>query len=316
MTTHHLALVGPTASGKSALALAAAETVGDAEIVSVDSMQVYRGMDIGTAKPTAAEQAPVRHHLVDVADPWEEWSVVRFRDAVRRAVAEIEARGHRALLVGGTGLYLRAVVDPLEFPIEDRRLRASIEREAARVGAESLHDELARLDPVAAARIEPGNVRRIARALEVVRLTGRPFSATGPGLTVYGETVFPVTMVGIRLPRPILRTRIADRLAAMRAAGLVDEVRRLLADERGLGRTARQAIGYAEVIDHLEGRCSLDDAFEQAERRTRKFARRQLKWFERDPRIAWLDLPGSAAGNPDDALPALLERWSACRASA
>lgn len=307
MRQSHLALVGPTASGKSAAALHLAEAFSDVEIVSVDSMQVYRGMDIGTAKPTAEERARVPHHMIDVVDPWEEWTVVRFRDAVRDAVSKIESRGHRALLVGGTGLYLRAVVDPLEFPAEDRTLRDAVDQ--GETG--HLYAELERLDPSAAGRIEPGNRRRIVRALEVIRLTGRAFSSFGPGLTEYGDTVFPVTMFGLRLPRAVLRHRIEGRLATMRQTGLVEEVRGLLGSERGLSRTARQAIGYAEVIDHVEGRCSEDDAFAEAQRRTRRFARRQLKWFERDPRIAWID-----AENPDDALALLLTAWSPCRASA
>ncbi|HVM39437.1 MAG TPA: tRNA (adenosine(37)-N6)-dimethylallyltransferase MiaA [Acidimicrobiia bacterium] len=308
----HLALVGPTASGKSALALAVAEAVGDAEIVSVDSMQVYRGMDVGTAKPSPAERARVPHHLVDVIDPWEEWNVVRFRDAVRDAVADIEGRGRRAILVGGTGLYVRAVVDPLEFPGEDRALRATIEAEADEHGLAALYETLVAVDPLAASRIDPLNRRRLVRALEVVRLTGRPFSSFGPGLTEYGEPVVPVEIVGLRVDADELAARIARRLQVMRAAGLADEVRRLLADTRGLSRTARQAIGYKEIAEFVEGRTSEGEAFETAEVRTRSFARRQRKWFERDPRIRWID---ASPENPADALPAVLEVWSPCRAS-
>lgn len=310
MTTH-LALVGATASGKSALALAVAERLGDVEIVSVDSMQVYRGMDIGTAKPTAEDRARVPHHLVDVADPSEEWSVVRFRDAVRRAVDDIEERGRRALLVGGTGLYFRAVVDPLEFPPEDSDVREQLLTEAQEQGVRTLYQRLAYNDPEAAERIEPDNERRVVRALEVIRLTGRPFSSFGPGLTHYGDTVFPVVMTGIRLPSPLVRKRIADRLTAMRREGLLDEVRALAARPGGLSRTAREAIGYREMLEHLDGRIELDAAFEGAERRTRRFARRQRKWFERDPRIRWVDVE-----NPSDAEPRLLESWTTCHASA
>ncbi|MBI2169225.1 MAG: tRNA (adenosine(37)-N6)-dimethylallyltransferase MiaA [Actinobacteria bacterium] len=303
--------MGPTASGKSSLALAAARVLGDVEIVSVDSMQVYRGMDIGTAKPTAEERAEITHHCIDLADPAEEWTVVRFRDAVRDAIGHVEGRGRRALLVGGTGLYFRAVVDPLEFPGEDRAIRDAVEREGS---TEALYAQLIEVDPRAAARIEPGNRRRVVRALEVMRLTGRAFSSFGPGLDEYGEPVFPVRVVGARWPRGILAERISARLTGMRERGLVDEVRRLL--PQGLSRTARQAIGYAEVIDHLEGRCTLDEAFAQAERRTRRFARRQLKWFERDPRVSWLDLGGTRSENSEDTLGELLEAWSACPASA
>lgn len=309
--TSHLALVGATASGKSALALTLAERLGDVEIVSVDSMQVYRGMDIGTAKPTLDDRARVPHHLVDVADPSEEWSVVRFRDAVRQAVAGIEERGRRALLVGGTGLYWRAVVDPLEFPPEDPDIRADLQAQAREQGPRALYRRLADSDPEAAERIEPDNERRIVRALEVIRLTGRPFSSFGPGLTHYGDTVFPVVLTGIRLPSPLVRERIADRLAAMRRGGLLDEVRDLSAAPGGLSRTAREAIGYREMLEHLDGRIDLDSAFEAAERRTRRFARRQRKWFERDPRIRWI-----VVENPSDAEPRLLESWAACHASA
>ncbi len=303
----HLALVGPTASGKSDLALAAAHALGDVEIVSVDSMQVYRGLDIGTAKPTVRERAAIPHHLIDVADPSENWSVARFQIAARDAVADIEARDKRALLVGGTGLYLQAVIDPLTFPPEDLAVRAELEAEVTTPeGLAAAYAELERVDPVAAARIEPGNERRIVRALEVIKLTGEPFSSFGPGIQSYGDTVFPVSMAGISLPPDVLARRIEQRFTAMRDAGLVDEVRGLAA--RGeLSRTARQAIGYKEVLAYLEGsEPSLDAAFDEAVRRTKRFARRQVRWFRRDPRITWVE----AAENPCDALPSLLALWS------
>jgi tRNA dimethylallyltransferase len=303
----HLALVGPTASGKSDLALAAAHALGDVEFVSVDSMQVYRGLDIGTAKPTARQRAAVPHHLIDVAEPSEDWSVARFQVAARDAVADIEARGKRALLVGGTGLYLQAIVDPLTFPPEDRSLRAEFEAEVATPeGLARAYTELARIDPVAAARIEPGNSRRIVRALEVIRLTGEPFSSFGPGMQAYGTTVFPVSIVGVTLPPDVLARRIEQRFAAMRDAGLVDEVRGLVA-HGPLSRTARQAIGYKEVLAHLDGsEPSLDAALDQAVARTKRFARRQVRWFRRDPRITWLEV----GENPCEALPSLLALWS------
>jgi tRNA dimethylallyltransferase len=304
----HLALVGPTASGKSSLAFAAARALGDVEIVSMDSMQVYRGMDIGTAKATPAEQAAVAHHLIDVAEPCEEWSVARFQTEARAAVASIEARGRRALLVGGTGLYVQAVVDPMAFPPEDRALRAELEAVAEEPGGLSgLYGELARLDPEAAARIEPGNTRRVVRAIEVIRLTGRPFSSFGPGIQDYGPTVFPVRITGVWLPRAALNDRIAARLAAMATDGFVGEVEALRAGAGGLSRTAAQAIGYQEVLAHLAGECTLDDALAQAEGRTRQFARRQRMWFRRDPRISWM----ATADNPSLLLPALLASWSA-----
>ena len=247
MTRPHLAIVGSTASGKSALALEVARAFGDVEIVSIDSMQVYRGLDIGTAKPTAAERAAVVHHLTDVADPSEEWSVARFQQEARAAIADIEARDRRALLVGGTGLYVQAVIDPLTFPPEDR-----VVRDAILARSDDLYAELQRLDPDAAAAIEPANSRRIARALEVIEITGRPFSSFGSGLQTYGDTVFPVRVSGVWLPREVVNTRIEARVAAMRDAGLVAEVRDL--QERGeLSRTAAQAIGYREVLGHLAG---------------------------------------------------------------
>jgi tRNA dimethylallyltransferase len=302
----NLALVGPTASGKSALGLAAAHALGDVEIVSVDSMQVYRGMDIGTAKPSLRERAAVPHHLIDVADPDEEWSVARFQSAARAAVDDIGARGRRALLVGGTGLYVQAVVDPLTFPPQDLVVRAELAGAAdTSDGRAAAYTELARLDPAAAARIEPGNARRIVRALEVIRLTGQPFSSFGPGLQSYGETVFPVTMVGIAMPKPVLDARIEARFAAMRDAGLVDEVRGLVACGQ-LSRSARQAIGYKEIASYLDGETSLEEALDEAVRRTKRFARRQVRWFRRDPRITWVQ----AGENPCDLLPDLLALWS------
>ena len=308
MRIRHLALVGPTASGKSELALGAAYALGNVEIVSIDSMQIYRGLDIGTAKPTSRERAAVPHHMIDVADPADEWSVARFQTEARAAVAEIESRGRRALLVGGTGLYVRAVVDPLTFPPEDRALRAEIEAEVATGdGLAAAYEELERADPRAASRIEPGNSRRVVRALEVIRITGQPFSSFGLGLGTFGNPVFPVHLVGTWLPRARLAERISQRFAAMRAAGLVDEVR-ALARRGELSRTARQAIGYKEVLDHIEGRePSLDAALETAENRTRSLARRQRMWFRRDPRITWL----ATADNPCTLLPSLLAIWSA-----
>jgi tRNA dimethylallyltransferase len=298
----HLAIVGPTATGKSTLALAVARALDDVELVSVDSMQVYRGLDIGTAKPTPTERAAVAHHLVDVADPTDEWSVARFQHEARAAVADIEARGKRALLVGGTGLYVQAVIDPLTFPPEDRVLREQI---LARGG--DLYAELQARDPDAAAAIEPGNIRRIARALEVTELTGRRFSSFGTGLQTYGPTVFPVRIAGVWLPRAVLNGRIAARVVAMRDAGLVGEVR-ALRDHGQLSRTAAQAIGYREVLDHLDdGSLSLDAALETTIVRTRQLARRQRMWFRRDPRIAWFGTPDNSC----TALPALLASWSA-----
>jgi tRNA dimethylallyltransferase len=301
----HLALVGPTASGKSALGLHAAQALGDVEIVSVDSMQVYRELDIGTAKATLGERAAVPHHLVDVAEPDDEWTVARFQQAARRSVSEIEARGRRALLIGGTGLYVQAVVDDLQFPGEDPDLRAELESwTAAPGGVAAAYGELASVDPDAAARIDPHNARRIVRALEVIRLTGKPFSSFGPGISAFGPKAFPVHIVGVWLPRDVLGRRIEQRVADMRAAGLLEEVDGL---RDRLSRNARQAIGYKELLDVLEVGADVDAAFDTITRRTRSFARRQRMWFRRDPRITWL----ATGDNPCVLMAALLAVWSA-----
>ena len=291
----HVAVVGPTASGKSALALAVAAELGGFEIVSLDSMQVYRGMDLGTAKPSPLERAEIAHHLVDVADPCEEWSVVRTQEMAREAISAIEARGKRALLVGGTALYVRAVVDAVTVPGGDARVRSGLEEQtASEAGLAEAYAELQSADPDAAARIEPGNRRRVVRALEVIRVTGRPFSSFGAGLDRYATPALDVALVGVWLPRGVLARRIEQRLAAMHEAGLVDEVRRLATAPGGLSRTARQAIGYKEVLAHLEGGLTLEDALDLAVRRTRAFARRQRMWFRRDPRIVWFASPGNS----------------------
>jgi tRNA dimethylallyltransferase len=301
----HLALVGPTASGKSALALEAARIVGDVEIVSMDSMQVYRGMDVGTAKPTRANRAEIPHHVIDVIDPGEEWSVARFQEEARKAVIDIESRGHRALLVGGTGLYVQAVVDDLQFPGEDLGLRAELEAATSEAGGiAAAYSELRRLDPEAASRIDEHNQRRIVRALEVIRITGRPFSCFGPGLSQFGPTAFPVRMAGIWLPRAVLTARIKARVATMLRDGLLAEARALRAC--GLSRTAAQAIGYREAFSVVDDEAEPAAAFAAAARRTRSFARRQRMWFRRDPRIGWL----GTGENPAVLLPALLAAWT------
>ena len=304
--TEHLALVGATASGKSSLALAAAEMLGDVEIVSADSMQVYRGLDIGTAKPSVAERARVPHHLLDIVDPAEDWSVVRFRDAARAAIADIEARGRRALLVGGTGLYVRAVLDDLEFPPTDPDVRARLLDEVAVPGGlAAAYQDLRRLDPAAASRIDPGNVRRVVRALEVAELTGRPFSSFGEGLRRYPAPLVPVRILGVWLPRAVLTERIYARVGGMREAGFLEEVRNLEASGP-LSMTARQAIGYRELLSCLvEGSLSADIAFGLTARRTRALARRQRMWFRRDPRVRWL----ATSANPHVLLAPLLANW-------
>jgi tRNA dimethylallyltransferase len=292
----HVALVGATASGKSALALEIARNDPSWELVSVDSMQVYRGMDIGTAKPTPAEQAEVPHHLLDLLDPHEESTVAWFQAEANRAIADIEHRGRRALLVGGTGLYHRAVVDQLTIPGAYPDARAELE---AVPDTAALHERLDRLDPQAAARIEPTNRRRILRALEVTVGSGRPFSSYGPGLDAYPPSRF--RLLGVAMPADEVRSRIADRYRAQMEAGFLEEVARLRGRPEGLSRTARQALGYRELLEHLDGRCALDVALDLAIRRTRQFARRQRAWFRRDPRIRWIEVD-----EPGRALPELL----------
>ncbi len=279
-----LALVGPTASGKTEAAIIVAGSVG-AEIVSVDSMLVYRGMDVGTAKPGPAERARVAHHLLDVAEPEESFSVARYQRLAREAVEEIEGRGRRVLLVGGSGLYFRAVVDDLEFPGTDAEARGELEAQAAVLGPERLHQRLAGLDPVAAARIEPSNVRRTVRALEVAAVTGRPMSSYSEAWERYPAER--VRAAGVDVPRNALARRIEARVRWMVESGFVDEVRAML--DRGLlgWLTASQAIGYAEFARHLEGELSLEEAAAQTIRRTKELARRQMVWFRRDPRIRW-----------------------------
>lgn len=294
----HLALVGCTASGKSALALEMARRLGDVEIVAVDSMQVYRGMDIGTAKPTLAEQAEVPHHLLDLVDPDEEWTVTQWVAAARHAVDAIEDRGHRALLVGGTGLYFQALVDGLRPPARYPEVRSELEADP---DTSSLYRRLAQVDPAAAGRIDPSNRRRTIRALEVTLGGGRPFSSYGPGLTSYPETSWRIA--GLWLPRPVVASRIGRRLSDMMDAGLVEEVDRIR--KAGMSRTARQALGYKEILDHLEGGTPLDDAVAATERRTRAFARRQRVWWRRDPRIAWY----GTAENPFAVMSQLLGNW-------
>ena len=291
-----VALLGATASGKSAVAGAVADAV-PVELVSVDSMAVYRGMDIGTVKPTPAEQAAHRYHLIDLVDASEEFTVQQFQAAGRRALAAIAGRGHGALLVGGTGLYLRSLVDDLAFPARYPEIASSLEQGLDSAGPEGspaqslaladLHDRLARLDPVAAGRIAPSNRRRLVRALEVTVGAGRPFSTFGPGLERYPPT--PVALVGIRHDPADLDRRIAERFDRLMAMGFLEEVRGLAGRPGGLSRTARQALGYRELLSHLEDGVPVDEAVDQAVRRTRAFARRQMAWFRRDPRIVWLE---------------------------
>lgn len=300
----HLALVGCTASGKSTVAMEMARRLASEgtpiELVSVDSMQVYRGMDIGTAKPTRTEQAELPHHLLDLVDPADDFTVTRYQAAAQAALAAIERRGARALFVGGTGLYFQAVVDRLTPPGQFPEVRAELEADP---DTAALYTRLIGVDSVAAARIDPSNRRRVVRALEVSVGSGRPFSTYGPGMATFPATRFRIA--GLWLPRPVVSRRIEARLGAMVAGGLVDEVDRLSARPGGFSRTARQALGYREVLRCLEDGLPLTEAQAEAVRRTKAFARRQRVWWRRDPRITWY----GASENPLDVVPALLGDW-------
>jgi tRNA dimethylallyltransferase len=287
-----IAVVGPTAAGKSDLSLLLARAL-DGEVVNADSMQLYRGMDIGTAKLTEAERAGVPHHLLDIWPVTRAASVSEYQVLARAAIGDIQRRGKTAILVGGSGLYVRAAVDNLQFPGTDPALRASLEAELARAGAGVLHARLAAQDPAAAAAILPGNGRRIVRALEVIQLSGRPFTATLPDY----ESVFPAVQVGVTLPRAELDRRVAARVERMWQLGLVGEVRRLAAAGLGEGRTASRALGYAQVLRFLAGEWTEAEAAAQTVQATRRFVRRQESWFRRDPRVRWLRGPGSEAAD-------------------
>ncbi len=289
-----IAVVGPTATGKSDLALALAEAL-DGEVINADALQLYRGMDIGTAKLPPAMRRGVPHHRLDVLDVTQEASLAAYQRDARAARDEVVARGRVPILVGGSGLYVRAVLDRLEIPPTDPAVRVRLEREAESTGAEPMHARLAELDPVAAIAILPGNVRRVVRALEVIELTGRPFSATLPKPQYHR----PAVQIGLDAPRDVLDERIAARVERMWKDGLIDETLALVAEGLLDGRTAPRALGYAQVLRMFEG--ELDDVAARADTivTTRRFARRQESWFRRDQRITWLpfdapDLVGRA----------------------
>jgi tRNA dimethylallyltransferase len=282
-------LVGPTAVGKSTLAVALAERFGahgrPAEVINADSMLLYRGMDIGTAKPTAAERRNVPHHLIDILDVGEPATVAEFQRLARTTISDCRTRDVVPIVVGGSALYVRAIVDDFSFPGTDPAIRAALEDELAGLGPQELHARLARRDPDAAARIEPGNGRRIVRALEVLALTGRPFRASLPP---HHYVVPDVIQIGLDIDRATLDRRVAARVEAMWDAGLVAEVRALEAAGLRSGRTASRALGYRQVLDLLAGEISEAEAKEQTIAATRRFARRQDSWFRKDPRIRWL----------------------------
>ncbi|NPV26037.1 MAG: tRNA (adenosine(37)-N6)-dimethylallyltransferase MiaA [Firmicutes bacterium] len=288
-------IVGPTAVGKSAVAVEVAERV-NGEIISSDSMQVYRGMDIGTAKIKPVEMRGIPHHLLDIRDPDEEFSVADFQTLVRRLISEINARGRLPILVGGTGLYVRSVIDQYEFgpstpePAIRQRLRALAEKE----GPLTLHRQLAKVDPLAAQKIHPHDLRRTIRALEVFELTGQSISATQYAAGRW-ESLYELAMVGLIMDRTKLYQRINERVETMLAEGLVDEVRRLLDQGYTAEHKALQGLGYKEIIGYLNGNYDLVTAVELIKRNTRRFAKRQLTWFRRDPRIVWFDVESFAS---------------------
>ncbi|MBI9115494.1 tRNA (adenosine(37)-N6)-dimethylallyltransferase MiaA [Sanguibacter suaedae] len=282
-----VAVVGPTATGKSDLALDLAEASAasgvPAEIVNSDAFQLYRGMDVGTAKVPVTDRRGIPHHQVDVLDVTEDASVARYQETARRDLDDIAGRGARAVVVGGSGLYVRALLDDMTFPGTDPAVRAALEDRAERLGTRALHDELVERDPAAAESIGPRNTRRIVRALEVIEITGLPYTANLPRQ----RYVRPAVQIGLDCDRDVLDRRVELRVGAMWAAGLVDEVDRLRS--AGLGRTAARAVGYAEVLAHLDGRTTQDEARAAVVANTRRLARKQMGWFGRDPRVRWLD---------------------------
>ena len=281
-----VSIVGPTASGKTALGVALAQALQargqEAHIVNADAYQMYRGMDVGTAKPSVQERQAVVHHLIDIIEPEEAMSVARFQAMARSLIADLRAQGIRPILVGGSGLYTRAVIDDLSFPGTDPAVRARLEERAQEEGPGLLFRQLQERDPEAAARMDPRNVRRTVRALEVMEITGRPYSASLPRY----RYLLPALQLGLDLPREELDRRIDQRTQAMRDQGLVDEVRGL---RNRLGTTASRALGYQQILDYLDGRTDLDAAFGLIAQKTKRLARKQMGWFGRDPRIHWLN---------------------------
>ncbi|GAB2789861.1 tRNA (adenosine(37)-N6)-dimethylallyltransferase MiaA [Streptomyces daliensis] len=297
-----VAVVGPTAAGKSDLGVALARHLGG-EVVNADSMQLYRGMDIGTAKLTPEERAGVPHHLLDVWEVTEAASVAEYQRLARARIDRLRAEGRTPVLVGGSGLYVRGAIDAMEFPGTDPAVRSRLEAELAEHGPGELHRRLAAADPEAARAILPGNGRRIVRALEVIEITGRPFTANLPG----HESVYDTVQIGVDVARPELDARIAARVDRMWQAGLVDEVRALEAAGLREGRTASRALGYQQVLSALAGECTEEEARTETVRATKRFARRQDSWFRRDPRVHWLSGAADDRGQLTGRALALLE---------
>jgi tRNA dimethylallyltransferase len=278
-------VLGPTASGKSDVAMAAATSVPNVHIIAADAMQVYRRMDIGTAKPTQDDQARVVHYGVDIAEPSERYSVARFVEDVAAARKKISKAGASELIVGGTGLYVTALVDGLSMPGDYPKIRAQLE---ANRDTQALYEQLSELDPEAVKKIDPNNRRRMIRALEVCLGSGKTFSSFGEGIGAYPPV--DTVQIGIKWQREALRERIALRVHRMIEAGLVDEVRGIMNEPKGISDTARQALGYKEIIEHLERRWTLEEAIDATILRTQQFAVRQERWYRRDPRIKWVEV--------------------------
>ncbi|MCH1512874.1 MAG: tRNA (adenosine(37)-N6)-dimethylallyltransferase MiaA [Acidimicrobiales bacterium] len=298
-----MSIVGTTASGKSAIALEIAKNIPKVEIVSIDSMQIYRGMNIGTAKPSAAEREMVPHHLIDIIDPNREYSLSQFQTESQKVIADIEKRGGMPLLVGGTGLHLRAVIDNFQIPEQYPEVSRELENES---DTKKLYSLLVSVDPIAAERMEETNRRRIVRALEVTLGSGQPFSSYGPGLQSYPPTRF--RMYGPRWSREEINHRIDSRFNRQLTDGFLNEVQQLISNGKKLSRTARQALGYRQFLDYLEGKCTLEEAIDIAKRSIKKFARKQDRWFRRDPRIQWFDIDENSL----EVVPTLVEEWRQC----
>lgn len=295
-----LIILGPTAAGKTDISIEVAKMI-KGEIISADSMLVYRGMDVGTAKPTSEEMQNITHHMIDVVEPDQEFSVAMYQSAVEKLIGEIVERGNLPMLVGGTGLYIRAVIDDYNFtPVaKDNDLRDKLITEAEKLGPEEMHKKLAEVDPTSAGRLHPNDLRRVIRALEVYYLTGIPISQQSQGNKGIdqNDSKYSVKMFGLTMDRQLLYKRIEQRVDLMLERGLLEEVRRLMEKYNTWG-TALQGLGYKEIIAYLKGECSLDEAVEILKRDTRRFAKRQLTWFRADKRIEWIDL-GKASSNQE-----------------
>jgi tRNA dimethylallyltransferase len=297
-------VVGPTATGKSAVAIDLAESL-SAEILNADAMQFYRGMDIGTAKLSLGERRGIPHHLIDTLDVRQEASVAEYQVAGRAIIDDLRQRGIPVIVVGGSGLYVKALLDSLNFPGTDPAVRERLEAAAISVGAAVMHSRLATADPAAALAILPGNVRRIVRALEVIEITGQPYTATLPraGASHYADAI----QIGLQIDRKMLVERIDTRVDQMWEAGFVDEVKQLDAVGLREGKTARGALGYLQILQSLEGRTTAEEARAETKAATRKYARRQISWFRRDERISWVA--------PDEAVARTVSRLAANQAT-